>query len=100
VDLWQLFREFGLPLGGLIVILIGGYRRWWTWGYQLTDCERERDTMRLECEKRIAEERAASLKRESDLQAAISHWQSMVFEILGPVTGLAEAIRARDRKQQ
>jgi len=27
----------------LIFILLGGYKRWWVWGYQLVDMKKDRD---------------------------------------------------------
>lgn len=46
----------GLPLATLLIaILLGGYRKWWAWGYQLTECE-------ARCEARVA----ASERREAE----------------------------------
>jgi hypothetical protein len=37
----------GLGAGGtLLLILIGGYRQWWCWGWQLRKMEEERDFYR------------------------------------------------------
>lgn len=41
----QLLNAGGL-IAGLVFVLIGGYRRWWVWGYQLTDMTAERDKER------------------------------------------------------
>ena len=38
-------------ISGLILVLIGGKRRWWVWGYQLTE-------MRADLKEQLADERA------------------------------------------
>lgn len=35
-------RDIGF-LGGLVFILVGGYRKWWTWGWQLDEMRKDRD---------------------------------------------------------
>jgi hypothetical protein len=35
----------------LAFILLGGYRRWWVWGYQLTDAKEALDAMTAERDK-------------------------------------------------
>lgn len=42
VELVQVLRDGGM-LAGLLLILVGGFRRWWVWGYQLVEMQRERD---------------------------------------------------------
>lgn len=37
-QVWDLLRDLGFA-GCLIFILWGGYRRWWVWGYQLTELD-------------------------------------------------------------
>jgi hypothetical protein len=44
---------------GLLLILIGGYRRLWVWGYQLED------------------ERTRAAKREDELKAEIREWKEV-----------------------
>lgn len=39
-DIPTLIQNFGVPVTLLLVILFGGYKRWWVWGYQLKDAER------------------------------------------------------------
>lgn len=41
-QLVQLVRDGG-AITGLLILLIGGHRRWWVWGYQLAEMRRERD---------------------------------------------------------
>lgn len=45
----QFIREAGI-IGVLCVVLfmvlVGGYRQWWVWGYQLVDMRQQRDEYR------------------------------------------------------
>lgn len=40
---------------GLLLVLIGGWRRVWVWGYQLTECETRAAKRELELKEEIRE---------------------------------------------
>jgi hypothetical protein len=41
-DMLRILQNGGL-LAGAVVILIGGYRKWWVWGHQLDEMRTDRD---------------------------------------------------------
>ncbi len=40
------FLNRGGVLAALLAILVGGWRRWWVWGWQYDEIRRERDAWR------------------------------------------------------
>ena len=58
-----LVRDITLA-GGLVFILWGGYRKWWVWGYQLSDARED-----------AAAERKRADEREKELKAEIKEWK-------------------------
>lgn len=100
MSLWEVLQEFGLPLGMVIVALILGSRRQWVWGAELDAAEARQEKMRLDYEQRLADQRAAHLRREEELAAATARWEQLFFALLGPVSGLADVVGRAQQKEK
>lgn len=58
---YELVQSFGLPIAIFIIILFGGYKRWWVWGYQLKDSQqRELDWKEIALRGTLIAERTSS----------------------------------------
>lgn len=44
-DVLQLIPSAGIT-GVLVLIIYGGYKRWWVWGWQLEECRKEAEAWR------------------------------------------------------
>lgn len=47
----------------LLLALVGGYRKWWAWGYQLTECENRCGALIAAAERREGEWKELALNR-------------------------------------
>lgn len=93
MDLPALVQVFGLPVAAVVFALLAGQKRIWVWGREIDACEVRMEAMRAEYERRLEEQRKAHDRREQELAAASERWQALFFQMLGPINGLAEAIR-------
>lgn len=91
----ELVQTFGLSVALLMLAIVTGKRRWWVWIEELTACERRLDAQRAEYEGRLEAQRRSHAEREAELAASTERWQKLFFEILGPISSLADVIAKR-----
>lgn len=95
MPLLDLLVQYGLPIGMLMIALVSGSRRVWVWSAELTACEARMEALRRAYEERLTAQRASHAQREAELAAAAERWQKLFFEMLGPITSLADVIARR-----
>ena len=57
-------RDTGL-VGLMVAVLVGGYLRWWVWGWQFQEMTRDRDEWRDRYDALIVDRRRALIPREA-----------------------------------
>ncbi len=92
MDLLTLAQTVGLPVAMLLVAIIAGRRGDWVWKRELDACDEQIAALKRDYEARLEEQRKSHLQREADLAAAGERWQKLFFEMLGPITSLAEVM--------
>lgn len=92
MDYATLIQTLGLPVAMLVIAIVASRARWWVWIDELQGCEARMEQLRADYEKRLEAQRAAHAARETELAAATERWQRLFFEILGPISSLADVI--------
>lgn len=106
MDFWTLAGNVGLPLAMVIIALLTGQRRVWTWGTELADCEARAAAtaasyetrltrQAADYEARLEAQRAAHLTRETEMATQAAKWQALLFESIPALKGLTEAVNAQ-----
>jgi hypothetical protein len=90
-----LAQTFGLPIALLVIAIVTGRQAVWVWGRELIASEARNAALAADYEERLKAQREAHLQREADLAAKAEQWQKYFFEMLGPITSLAEVIGRR-----
>jgi hypothetical protein len=77
-EIWETIKQVNeLSVGALLIlILIGGYRKWWSWGYQLTECEARWAALLVAAERRENEWKELALSGAITARRAVETLQS------------------------
>jgi hypothetical protein len=92
MDFYTLAQTIGLPLALLVVAILAGRQGVWVWRRELDACNVQLDEMRRDYEARLVAQREAHLAREAELAAATERWQTLFFQLLGPIASLADVV--------
>ena len=92
MDLLTLAQTVGLPLALLLIAIVAGRRGDWVWRRELDSCEARLGAQQRDYEARLAAQRESHAQREAELAAATERWQKLFFEMLGPISSLADVI--------